>query len=94
MKQREGGGRIGTIRDHVNIRFSQYGIDTLKSEDSDGVGRVFNDTQPSDDPSEPIPLEDYATLMPDGQRRHAILQKIIERGLRRPDHNIERSGDA
>ena len=94
MKQREGGGRIGTIRDHVNIRFSQYGIDTLKSEDSDGVGRVFNDTQPSDDPSEPIPLEDYATLMPDGQRRHAILQKITERGLRRPDHNIERSGDA
>ena len=71
-----------------------YGVDTLESEDADDVGRVFNDTHLSDDPSEPIPLEEYDTLMPDGGRGHAILQQIIGRGLRHPDHNIERSGDA
>ena len=90
MEQKDGGIRIGIIEGE-EFDPVKHGIEPLTGAGNQNSNSRYLETLPLDDTTVPPPMEQFSSLLPDASRREYIVEEIISRGLRRPDHNMERN---
>jgi len=86
--KKDGGGRIGIIEGE-EFDPVEHVIEPMTGTGNQNSNNGFLETHPLDDTT----VQQFSSLLPDASRRESIVEEIISRSLRRPDHNMERNLD-